>query len=99
MAHASPFPEAFLDALHVELLPRHKETTELMSIDDMIAFAEAVIAIAETFTIPPLKSYGEDVLRSAKEFDIVSVKHLLAAFPKMVAIINTAAADERDTAY
>jgi CheY-like chemotaxis protein len=87
--HSGPFPQAFLNTLHVELLPKHKETSELMSVDDMIAFAEAVIAVAEAFTITPLKNYGEELLRFTKVFDVINMKHLLALFPEIVEILST----------
>jgi hypothetical protein len=88
VAHTGPFPQAFLDTLHVELLPKHKETSELMSVDEMIAFAETVIAVADAFTVPALKSYGEELLRSTKVFDVINMKHLLALFPEIVETIS-----------
>jgi len=83
------FPQALLDKLHDELLPRHQEISEVMSADEMIAFAEAIIAVGDAFTIPPLKYYGEELLRYIKVFDVINIKRLLGFFPEIVEIINT----------
>jgi len=88
VAQTGPFPQALLDKLHIELLPIHGEVSELMSADEMIAFAEAVIMVGDTFTIPPLKHYGENLLRHIKVFDIINMKRLLARFSEIVEIIR-----------
>ena len=51
-------------------------------------FAEAIIAVGDTFTIPPLKHYGEELLRQIKAFNIPDMKHLLARFPEIVEIFS-----------
>jgi CheY-like chemotaxis protein len=87
-AHTGTFPQALLDKLQVELLPRHQETCELMSADEMIEFAEAIIAVGDAFMIPPLKKYGEELLRYTKVADVINMKRLLARFPEIVKIIS-----------
>ena len=59
-----------------------------MSVDDMISFTEAVIAVADVFTIPALKNYAEELLRFIRVFDIVNIKRLLSLFPEIVEIIS-----------
>jgi len=88
VAQTGAFPQALLDKLQVELLPRHREVTELMSADEMIELAEAIITVGEAFTIPPLKHYGETLLRHIKVFDVINMKRLLAQFPEIVEIIS-----------
>ncbi len=81
-------PQALLDMLHSDLRLKHSEVSELMSVDDIIEFSETVIALGESFAIPPLKRYGEELLRHIKVFNITKTKHLLAQFPKIVEILN-----------
>ena len=88
-AHTGTFPQALLDTVHVELLPSHKEICLLMSIDETLAFAETIMAVADAFTIPPLKYYGKELLRSTNVFDVTSMKRLLAVFPEIAEIIGT----------
>ena len=87
MGQIRTFPQAFLDRLRTELLPRHKEINEVMSTDEMIEFAEAVITVSDKFQFPPLKVYGEELLRYIKVFDITNIKRFLALFPDIVEII------------
>jgi PAS domain S-box-containing protein len=87
-AQTGTFPQALLNKLQIELLPRHKEISELMSMDGMIEFAKAVIVVGDAFTIPPLKYYGEELLHYIKVFDVINMKRLLALFPEIVEIIN-----------
>jgi len=87
-AHTGTFPQALLDKLQGELLPRHREITELMSADEMIEFAETIITVGDAFTIAPLKNYGEELLRHIKVFDVINMKRLLALFPEIVEIIS-----------
>ncbi len=88
MAQAGECPQAFLDTLHTRLLPRHAEISEVMSADGMIAFAEAIITAGKTFTIPPLKQYGEELLRYITVFDIINIKRLLAQFPEIADVMT-----------
>ncbi len=87
-AHTVPFPQAFLDKLDSELLPRHKEVSEVLSLDEMIEFAEIIISVGNTFAIPPLKHYGEVLLHYIKVFDFINMKRLLGQFLEIVEIIN-----------
>ncbi len=87
-AHSDTFPKEFLETLHDDLLPKHREISEVMSIDEIIEFAEALIAAGDSFTIPPLKKYGDELLRRMKVFDFSNVKHLLTWFPSIVEIIR-----------
>ena len=82
------FSQELLDKLHDELLPQHKEISELMSVDDIINFSKTVIAISETFAIPPLKIYGEELFYYINVFNILEVKTVLALFPEIVEIIS-----------
>ena len=83
-----PFPQALLDKLQVELLPIHQEISEVMSVDEMIGFAKAIITVGDAFTIPPLKHYGESLLRHIKVYDSINIKRLLAQFPEIIEIIS-----------
>ncbi len=87
-AQTGKFPQALLDKLHSELLPRHQEISEVVSADEMIAFAEAIIAVGDAFTIPPMKHYGEALLRHIKVFDVINIKRLLGQFPEIVEVIT-----------
>jgi signal transduction histidine kinase/CheY-like chemotaxis protein len=87
-AQTGPFPQALLDALRGELLPRHNEICEIMSVDEMIGFAEAIITAGDAFTIPPLKAYGEELRRALQVFDVFNMKRLLAVFPELIAIMT-----------
>jgi len=87
-AHTGTFPQALLDKLHVELLTRHTEISEVMSLNGMIAFAEAITTVADAFTIPPLKTYGEELLRYTRASNILNMKRLFALFPEIVEIIS-----------
>ena len=87
-AQTGPFPQALLDTLRVELLPKHKEISEVMSLERMIGFAEAIITVGDAFTNPPLKAYGEELLRALKVFDVITMKRLLAVFPEFVALMT-----------
>ncbi len=87
-AHTETFPKEFLDTFHDDLLPKYREISEVMSIDEIIEFAEALIAAGGSFTIPPLKKYGDELLRRIKVFDITNVKHLLTQFSNIVEIIR-----------
>jgi two-component system sensor histidine kinase EvgS len=82
------FSQAFLDTLHIELLPKYEEVSELMSVDELIDFAEAITMVSESFQVRPLRHYAEELLRHIKIFDIVNVKRLLAQFPEIVEIIS-----------
>jgi CheY-like chemotaxis protein len=84
---AETCPKALYDKLHDELLPKHQEISEVMSVDEMIEFAEAVLTMSDEFQIPPLTQYGEALLGHIKVFDIVSIKRLLDIFPEIVEII------------
>jgi signal transduction histidine kinase/BarA-like signal transduction histidine kinase len=81
------FPQEFCDQLRTDLLPKYQEVSELMSVDEIMAFAERLIMVGETFTILPVKQYGENLRRAIKVFDIITVKTLLALFPDMVELI------------
>jgi hypothetical protein len=85
---AGLFPQELRDQLRTDLLPKHQEVSELMSVDEIMAFAERLITVGETFTILPFKQYGEDLLRAMKVFDIITVKTLLAQFPDIVEIMS-----------
>jgi len=86
-AQAGTFSQELLDKLHIELVPWHKDVNELMSADDIIDFSEAAIIVGDSFQLPPLKHYGEELLSNIKVFDIAHVKNLLALFPDIVEII------------
>jgi len=87
-AQTGTFPQALLDKLHSEFLPRHQEISEAMSADEMIEFAEVIITVGDTFMIAPLKHYGEELLRHIKVFDVINIKRLLALFPEIAEIIS-----------
>jgi PAS domain S-box-containing protein len=89
VAQAGPFPQELLNKLQHELLPRHMQISEVMSVDEIMEFSEAIIAEGELFTIPLLKNYGEELLHSIKIFDIINMKRLLIRFPEIVEIIST----------
>jgi CheY-like chemotaxis protein len=76
------------EMLEKTLIVRHKEICGLMSIDEMSAFAEAVIEAGTDYSLPPLQNYGKELLRVIRLFDIVAVKRLLALFPKIVEMID-----------
>jgi PAS domain S-box-containing protein len=88
VAQTGTFPQAFLDTLHVELLPKYEEVSELMSVDELIDFAKAITMVSESFQVRPLKHYAEELLRHINVFDIVNVKRLLAQFPEIIEIIS-----------
>jgi PAS domain S-box-containing protein len=79
-----PLPPLAFEQLHTDLLPRHKEASELMSVDEMRAFANAVAAFAEEFNIRPLETYSTELLEALERFDIFDMKRLLAYFPTIV---------------
>jgi response regulator RpfG family c-di-GMP phosphodiesterase len=87
IAQTEPFPQPFVDKLRFELLSKYTEVSELMSIDDIMAFSKAVIVVGDAFTVSPLKHYGEELLGYLKVFNIVKVRRLLAQFPDIVKII------------
>jgi CheY-like chemotaxis protein len=87
MAQTNASPQALLNILQNELLPWHKKASEVMAIDNLVAFAESIIAIDDSFSIPPLKHYGEELLLSVTTFNILKMKRLLALFPDIVEII------------
>jgi hypothetical protein len=87
-AQKKAFPQALRDKLQIELLPRHQEISEVMFVDDIIDFAEAIITIGDAFTIPPLELYGKELLRHIKMFDVTKTKRLLALFPEIVQVIT-----------
>jgi len=80
--------QAFLDQLSRVLLPKQREISELMSVDEIIDFAETIILTGESSTIPPLKHYGEKLRHHMKVFDITNVKKLLTLFPEMADIME-----------
>jgi hypothetical protein len=87
IAQTGPFQQPFVDKLRFELLSKYKDVSELMSIDDIMAFSEAVIVVGDAFTVSPLKHYGEELLGYLKVFNIVKVRRLLSQFPDIVKII------------
>lgn len=87
-AHTGTFPKELLNTLHNELLPIYTEISELMSVDDIIDFSETVIALGESFAIPPLRRYGDELLQHIKVFNITNVKRLLAQFSEIAEIIT-----------
>ena len=87
IAQQSPMPQALLDTWHADILPRYNTVNELMSIDDAIGFAEAVMAWGAMFSIPPLTTYGAALLRHTREFDVAQMKRLAAMFSGCVDII------------
>ncbi len=87
VAHTKTLPQALRDTLQDELLPWYKEASTVMEIDNLIAFAETVMTRGDTFTIPPLKQYGEELLQSVKTFHIINMKRCLHLFPEIVEIM------------
>ncbi len=81
------FPQAFLDLLQQDLLPRHQEVSVVMSVDALLDFSNAVIGVSNSFEVPPLKQYGEELRDSIKVVNVLTMKRLLALFPKIVEII------------
>ncbi len=88
-ARTGTFPRALLDTLRADLLPRHEDAYKLMSVDEIMAFAESVMTVGETFAMAPLKHYGEELLYFTNLFDVVSMKRLLGQFAEIAAIINS----------
>jgi hypothetical protein len=58
-----------------------------MAIDDIIVFSDIIITVGDTFQIPPLKHYGEELLCQTRMFDIITMQRLLVQFPEIVEII------------
>jgi PAS domain S-box-containing protein len=81
---ASPVPPTLLDRLQAELLPMYREVSGIMAVDDIMAFARSIIETGQTFTLPPLQQYGEELLHAMTIFDILTTKRLLALFPEIV---------------
>ncbi len=88
MTHIETIPQPLFEALHDDLLSRHREVSGVMSADGLIAFSNAVIEVADSFEIPPLKAYGEALRDSVTVFNILRMKQLLAQFPEIVEIIT-----------
>ena len=87
-AQTGPFPQALRDKLLLGLLPRYQKVSEVISVDAIIDFAEAIITVGDAFTILPLKHYGEELLNSIKVLDSIKVRRLLTLFPDIVEIIT-----------
>jgi CheY-like chemotaxis protein len=85
-AQAGTFPQALQDILQNELFPRYNEVRTMFFIDDLLVFAETVIETGETFEVPPLQTYGEDLREAVKLFDTVTINKLLTLFPEIVEI-------------
>jgi CheY-like chemotaxis protein len=87
LAQTGPSSLDLLEEVEHKLLPQHAEALELMSIDEIMAFAEVVSTTGDRYAIPPLKDYGDELLHASKRFDIRNIKRLLALFPEIASML------------
>jgi CheY-like chemotaxis protein len=80
------------------LVPHYQDINELMSIDDMKAFAEAVTNAAHTYAIPVLEQYGQQLMHGIEIFDITRIRRLLEIFPNIAEIL-TVPSEHENTGY
>ena len=83
-------PDAMRERCRTDVWPRYQAVVDLMSIDEMKLFAEAVLAIANTYALTPLRQYGDDFLHSLDVFDVANIRRKLDLFPGIFNVLTNA---------
>ena len=89
-------PDA-IRTLEEHLLPRWRAIHKLLIIDDILTFGEQVGEVAETFSLPGLTAYGEQLCDHARQYDIVALETLLKAFPDLLEELKHCPSVKNDT--
>jgi two-component system, sensor histidine kinase and response regulator len=80
---------ALIERCRAELWPRYQSVIELMSIDDMKRFDEALDALAAAYDAPALRRYSDEFHRYIGVFDIANIRRLLAVFPAIFEVLTS----------
>ncbi len=83
-SQAEAVPEELSRILHQEMLPRHREISEVMSIETLTAFSEKLISLGRERETPHLRRYGEELLNNITICNVIKMKRILAEFPQIV---------------
>jgi len=83
------FPPTLLEKVKKELLPQCLRVKQIMSINDILEFAEEVKKIAEAYQIIELVDYGSELKQAIAVFNFSTIVKLLKLFPELVKIMTT----------
>ncbi len=76
-------PDNLVNEINNQLIPMHKQISQVKSINDIKAFAGLIKETGERYHIAPLQKYGERLWLHANSFDIEGIYKTLPVFAKV----------------